>query len=82
MFDTADFQKWAEKKYGLSNQEWHDLIWHNSKGVKGLCEHFDETTYVTLKRYAEPKTPLEIHINDFLDEYPELNDEITLEFTN
>ena len=82
MLDTYQFQQWAEKKYGLSNQEWHNEIWHNKNGVIGLCEHFDETTYVTFKRFAEPKSPLEIHINAFLDEYPELNNEITLEFTN
>lgn len=79
LVDTYQLCLWAEEKYGMSNNEWHKKIW---RGKDGLCECFENTTYVTFEKTTEPETLLEEHINEFLEDFPELNGKVSFIFTS
>jgi hypothetical protein len=70
---------WAMEKYGMTNSEWHKKIW-NSK--EGLCYYLEDGPYVTFSKIENPKNLLEEHVNEFLNDFPELNGEVSFIFTN
>lgn len=84
LVDTHDFMRWAMNKYGMTNEEWHDKIWHgDGEDYKGLCDHIlDSGSYVTFNRAENPDNLFEEHINAFLDDFPELNNKVSFVFTN
>lgn len=79
LVDTSDFMYWAMDKYGMNNNDWHKKIWD---GKKGLCSYLDNGPYITFSKTENPETLLEEHVNAFLDDYPELNGQVSFIFTN
>lgn len=79
LVDTCEFMKWAMNKYGMTNNEWHKKIW---KGKGGLASYMEDGPYTTFNKIENPNTPLEEHVNEFLDDFPELNGKVSFIFTN
>jgi hypothetical protein len=80
LVDTSDFMDWAMKKYNMTNSEWHDKIWH---GESDMCERIiNGGPYITYERTENPENLLEEHVNEFLDEFPDFNGQVSFIFTN
>lgn len=79
LVDTHQFLLWAEEKYNMTNDEWHEEIWH---GEMGLLYYLEDSKYTTFGRTENPETILEKHVNEFLDDFPELNGEVSFIFTD
>lgn len=80
LVDTYEFMRWGMKKYGMTNEEWHEKIWD---GKNGLCDYISNfPPYVTFSKINNPSTLLGEHVNEFLKDFPELNDSVSFIFTN
>lgn len=78
VIDTTDFSDWSMGKYGMSNGEWHKRVWRPF-----MCDYFLESSgSVGFSKSETPENIFEEHLNDFIDEHPELGDTIWMEFTN
>lgn len=83
LVDTFEFTKWAQEKYGMSNNEWHKKIWSDSLDGNGMCRYLEHgNSYVTFTKFEKPDNLLEEHINAFLDDFPELEGKVSFIFTN
>ena len=60
----------------MDNNEFHRVIWRT------MCDDFMDGAYFHYTRFKEPSNVFESKLNDFLDAYPELGDEVKMIFTN
>jgi hypothetical protein len=78
VIDTTEFSHWAMKKYGLSNSDWHKIIWRPF-----MCDYFmDGNGSVGFSHMDEPTNIFEEHMNEFIKENSQLGTTIWIEFTN
>ena len=75
-YDTYELCQYAQEKYGMTNNEWHKKVWSPY-----MCNDAVEG-YLHYTKTENPENILQEQINDFLDDYPELNGEVTFEFTD
>ncbi len=78
VIDTSDFSDWSMKKYGMTNNEWHKRIWRPF-----MCDYFTHgLSSVGFSKISNPENVFEEHMNDFIDENPQLGEIIWIEFSN
>lgn len=79
MIDTSDFMRYCINKYGYTNGSWHKVIWHKCGMCESILNNGGNTQY---SRTKKPENVLDEHVNDFLNDFPELEDRVTFIFTN
>lgn len=71
---VRDLEVWGMWKYGISENAWHDLYWcpHN-----GFLQFFEDVLpYHTFEYTDNPKTMTEKYMNEFFEDYPNLDGEV------
>jgi hypothetical protein len=75
VYDTSEFMDWSMAKYGMTNGNWHKLIWRPY-----MCDYFmNGHSSVGFSKFEKPDNIFEEQMNDFIDE---IKDSIVwIEFT-
>lgn len=78
VIDTSDFEKWAQGKYNMTSNEWHQKIWRPF-----MCDYFmSGSGSVGFSKKETPENIFEEQMNDFIIDNPQLGETIWIEFTN
>lgn len=79
LVDTCELQRWAEEKHGMSSNDWHKKIWNSEKG---FLYYMEGGPYCRFSKIESPQNLFEEHLNEFLDDFPELGGSVSFIFTN